>query len=278
MYSLYPLMFPEEMDLSGVYQTLKDVLAETEGTANFSSLIGNGGIYVYSELSHSYRDALDPFRSDQGSSARSWEMDQLQQLRGYLKRGEKNAFVEGYRRYWRHIFYQYDFPIARGRMIEAFTLFRETLDWYGSSDELPEEYSAVEEIAVLNSEAEWERWRIVGLNKLLANMEEPKHDELPQPLRKALSYIHQHYHESIYLGSVAEACSVSTGYLSHLFSEHLNTTFVNYLNRYRIDYAEKLLKEKNLSIKEVAYRTGFQDPNYFSRIFRKIKNLSPSEV
>ena len=118
----------------------------------------------------------------------------------------------------------------------------------------------------------------MGLNRLLANIAEQKTDELPPPLQKAISYIHSHYSEPIYLGSVADACSISTGYLSHLFSEQMDTTFVNYLNRYRIDRAEELLKEKKLSIKEVAYRTGYQDPNYFSRIFRKIKNLSPSEV
>ena len=146
------LLFPEEQNLDGVFLYLKSVLEE-QG-AEPTSLIGNGGIYPYDEMAHSFREALEPFRAELNSSARSWEMEQLEELRGNLRRGEKSPFADGYKDYWIHLLSRYDFPVARAKLIEAFTLFWETLDWYGSPDELPEEFSAVEEIAVLNSELE----------------------------------------------------------------------------------------------------------------------------
>ncbi len=273
------LLFPEIQELSGVYQTVLECLADLSGRDDPEAFtVGCGGIYSFQELSHSYREALEPFLTDWDNSAKEWEREQLLLLRGYLKRGERMEFTECFKDFYNHQFSHCSFDLARGKMIEAFTLFRETMDWYVPGDHYLDEFSAVEEIALLNNEKEWELWWPSGISRILADIKETKGEPLPQPLEKAISYIQENYQEPIYLGSVAEACQVSTGYLSRLFSEHLETTFVNYLNSLRTDKALELLKRGDLNIKEIAFRTGYQDPNYFSRIFRKFKGCSPSEV
>ena len=91
-----------------------------------------------------------------------------------------------------------------------------------------------------------------------------------------MEYIHEHYTKPIQLSSAAEAAKVSSAYLSRLFSEYIQCTFIDYVTALRIEQAEKLIREARMNIKEVSFAVGFQDANYFSKIFRKITGLPPS--
>jgi two-component system response regulator YesN len=94
-------------------------------------------------------------------------------------------------------------------------------------------------------------------------------------LTKAIEYIDGHYTEDLNLGGVAEAVYVSEYYLSHLFRREMNITFSDYVSKVRIDKAKELLKDHTARIQEVADKTGFNDPNYFAKIFRKYTGMSP---
>lgn len=93
----------------------------------------------------------------------------------------------------------------------------------------------------------------------------------------AVEYMKEHYAEDISLQSVAEKVGISGGYLSTLFSQNLNCKFVDYLNQVRIDRACVYLEQNFLKTYEIAYRVGFRDEKYFSRVFKKVKGLSPKE-
>ena len=89
-------------------------------------------------------------------------------------------------------------------------------------------------------------------------------------------YIRGNYEKPLQLTDVAEFCGVSSGYLSRLFTEQLKLSFVDYLTSVRMKVAEGLLLENRLHIKDIAFAVGYQDPNYFSRIFRKQKGIAPT--
>jgi two-component system response regulator YesN len=57
----------------------------------------------------------------------------------------------------------------------------------------------------------------------------------------------------------------------------LKTNFIDYLTELRLERGEKLIRESGKSIKEIAFLVGYQDPNYFSKIFRKFRDQSPTE-
>jgi AraC-like DNA-binding protein len=69
---------------------------------------------------------------------------------------------------------------------------------------------------------------------------------------------------------------VSENYLTHIFGRELGLSPWQYLNRYRIKQAQELLHRTSDSITAVALQVGFNDPAYFSRVFRKQVGLSPS--
>jgi two-component system response regulator YesN len=96
------------------------------------------------------------------------------------------------------------------------------------------------------------------------------------PLIRALEFIDERYASSLQLADVATAAQVSPAYLSRLFGEQMGASFVDYLTELRIERAERLIREGGQSIKEIAFAVGYQDPNYFSKIFRKAVGMSPS--
>jgi two-component system response regulator YesN len=97
-------------------------------------------------------------------------------------------------------------------------------------------------------------------------------------LTKAIEYIQEHYMEDLPLGTVASSVYVSEYYLSHLFRREMNQTFSDYVAKVRIDKAREFLREDpSARIQEIADKTGFNDSNYFAKIFKKQTGVSPRE-
>ena len=94
---------------------------------------------------------------------------------------------------------------------------------------------------------------------------------------KAKAYIKENYGRDISLDDVSREVNVSPYYFSKLFKEEEGQNFIEYLTKIRIDKARQLLREENLSIKEISIMVGYSDPNYFSRLFRKQMDMSPRE-
>lgn len=62
------------------------------------------------------------------------------------------------------------------------------------------------------------------------------------------------------------------------FKQQTGVPFVKYLNQYRVDRAEELIRNTNLKVYEIAEKAGIQDYTYFTQVFRSIKGISPSEL
>lgn len=96
-------------------------------------------------------------------------------------------------------------------------------------------------------------------------------------IKMAKEYIAEHYTENISLVDAAEAAGISAGYLSTMFTQYLNCGFVDYLNQVRIERACCYLEQKCFKNYEVAFKVGFRDEKYFSKVFKKIMGMTPRE-
>ena len=96
-------------------------------------------------------------------------------------------------------------------------------------------------------------------------------------VRSALKYIEVHYAEKLTLTELAEKVYVSPWYLSKLLNKFTGRSFSDLLHQARIKKAEKLLDDPSLKIQEISDLLGYYDVTHFSRIFKKIKNMSPNE-
>ena len=94
---------------------------------------------------------------------------------------------------------------------------------------------------------------------------------------RAKEYIDEHYNENLTLQFVAEYVGISQGYLSSLFTQHLGCGFIDYVNRVRVEHACIYLQQNYFKTYEIAYKIGFRDEKYFSKVFKKIKGIPPSQ-
>ncbi|MGL4737132.1 MAG: response regulator transcription factor [Cellulosilyticaceae bacterium] len=96
-------------------------------------------------------------------------------------------------------------------------------------------------------------------------------------VKQAIDYIHNNYHKKLDLQTVADELFVSTWHLCKVIKKQTGTNFVDLLNEVRIEQAKKLLLESNMKIYEIAEHVGYADTAYFSKIFKKIANVTPNE-
>ena len=91
----------------------------------------------------------------------------------------------------------------------------------------------------------------------------------------AKEYIADHYSDSsLSLDMVSEELGISSPYLSSLMTKYLSVGFAEYLSRYRMSQARRLLENSELSITEVGERTGFSSIQNFGRVFKKYNGES----
>ncbi len=96
-------------------------------------------------------------------------------------------------------------------------------------------------------------------------------------LDRVKSYIAKNYQRHITTKELAGICFFSIEYFCRFFKRMTGRTALAYVNEYRVEKAAVLLSETDEPIGDIAATVGFEDLNYFSRVFKRIKKLSPSE-
>ena len=96
-------------------------------------------------------------------------------------------------------------------------------------------------------------------------------------VRRVIRYLENHYAQPLDTESLSRKLKLNYNYLSDLFSKSMGMSIKAYLLHVRIHHAARLLKTTSCNITEASEATGFNDPLYFSRAFRKILGESPSE-
>lgn len=95
-------------------------------------------------------------------------------------------------------------------------------------------------------------------------------------LGQALAHISKHYGQPLPESETARLCQMSPSRFCREFKAAYGVTYVEYLARYRVVQAKRLLNNPAMSIADVAATVGFNDPSYFTRVFRRITGVSPS--
>lgn len=96
-------------------------------------------------------------------------------------------------------------------------------------------------------------------------------------IRKALKYIDMNFCRQINLDEISDTVLLNRSYFSLLFKNELGIGFQDYLTNLRFKKAEELLAKEELNINDISLLTGFTDPNYFSRAFKKRYHKTPIE-
>lgn len=269
------LLFPEEGNMKKLESHFREILSSFQ---SYHLILGVGEFRSFDQLSSSFALAFEPFSDEnQEGKGRNKEQSRILQVYRSIMTAEREKGENLFKEYWIDIFKKNSFEVAKGKMVALFTLLLHDMD----NHLLIRSHFNIdpaEEIIPLESMDTWKQWADVAGKEIFDLLDQQRSQSYPKPLKKALDYIGENYSSQIQLTTVADECLVSPSYLSRLFSEHLDTKFIDYVNRYRINQAVILLRDRKLSIKETSFQVGYQDPNYFSRIFRKIMGVSPSDL
>ncbi|MCR5545651.1 MAG: AraC family transcriptional regulator, partial [Lachnospiraceae bacterium] len=96
-------------------------------------------------------------------------------------------------------------------------------------------------------------------------------------VRKTIQIIQLKYSEPLQVSYIADECGLNRSYLSRLFKDATGRSIQTYLMDYRMKNAVHLLKETNQPIQNVAFLVGYNDVFTFSRAFKKVFGMSPSD-
>jgi len=122
---------------------------------------------------------------------------------------------------------------------------------------------------------------ILSAEEITASLQQSFRGErsLSQPtsllVKQSLVYLQQNYDQSLTRRQLAQAVGVTENYLSQIFRQELGISPWDCLSRLRILKAKDLLLSSDRNITEVACQVGFDDPAYFSRVFKKMTGISP---
>lgn len=94
---------------------------------------------------------------------------------------------------------------------------------------------------------------------------------------RVLRFIAENYHEDITSRQAADSLSFNQSYFCRNFKRNFGMSFSNYLNMYRVSASKKLIENGNENIADIAFKCGFQNPDYFTKCFKSLIGMSPME-
>lgn len=103
-----------------------------------------------------------------------------------------------------------------------------------------------------------------------------KENRNEQLIHRVCEYVNENYKREISLEEAAGIAGFSTYYFVKLFKEYQGMSFVDYLVSVRTEHAKQLFDTTDMNISEVGSEVGYNDPNYFTRVFKKVEGLTPS--
>lgn len=110
-----------------------------------------------------------------------------------------------------------------------------------------------------------------------ARIDSGKQKKVGTIIDRADHYIQEHFKEEITLEDVARAVNLSPYYFSRFYKEETGVNFIDRLTAVRVERAKEYLEHTEYTVKDVARAVGYADPNYFSKLFKKITNMTATE-
>lgn len=93
-----------------------------------------------------------------------------------------------------------------------------------------------------------------------------------------LEYLDEHFEEKMTIDNAAKSVNLNPYHFCKTFKKLTGRTFIDYVNLCRVNEAERLLLETDFTVTEIAGRVGCDNPNYFTKLFKQYKGLTPSSL
>ena len=120
-------------------------------------------------------------------------------------------------------------------------------------------------------------WKCLSLHYNTLETRTDTEQEHFDRIRNIILYIEKNYDSDLTLDDISEYVHISRSACSRLFKKHMGLSLFEYINQYRIEKSMEYLKSGSYAVTDVARLVGFNDSNYYSKVFHKYKGCSPRE-
>lgn len=254
--------------------------------------IGIGSVQKMSESMESYQEAL---KSLVNSTARVAHVDDLPIVCQYednypiemekeifeeLKKGEIERCIDVSRAFfdWMLDTYGEENSNVRLKALE-FILFAEQQAFLsgGMTYRFESRQNYLPTVMGVSKNSDLKIWFLDKMREACKNVTVKKEEHTNSLICRAKEYIDENFVKDISLDEISRQMNLSPYYFSKLFKEETGENFIEYLTAVRIGHAKDLLMDQEKSMKEICSEVGYSDPNYFSRIFKKVVGVTPTE-
>ena len=260
-------------------------------SVNIPYKIGIGRIHTIENMTKSYEEAyvvatMPEIHSiahfdDINISANKIENFPLNKEKDFIDRlvsddirGAVEVFEDIY--LWLERNYGKDIDRIKSSLIEILILMRKS-SLYQTNYSSVDEQKYIAYMLKIKDAKQLKQSFIKYVNSKVRENKQARESELNVLMEKVIKYIEHNYTKNITLNDVAENINMSYHYFSKFFKDSMGKNFSDYITDLRINKSKELLKHNNLSIKEICFSIGYSDPNYFSKAFKKITGISPTE-
>jgi len=272
----------EELDVSNL---ISAIIKEIKININIEVLIGIGSLFSEpSKALTSFLHAKNNLGSmqDKKKASLPYKEETNTLFPVHLEIGMEQAVMSGKREAAMGVFQQIcewfesstlHFEEKKKSLIELITILK-----HATGYQLPNGVCILDESDIRNAAESINLLTLFNilLNDLLEQINKIHEVENSPAIEKVCKFIEDNYHTDITLEEAASQCSLSSFYFSKLFKKSKKITFIDYLTNRRIEEAKKYLSKTNLSIKEISQCVGYNDPNYFTRVFKRVVSTSPT--
>ena len=138
-------------------------------------------------------------------------------------------------------------------------------------------YRYISELSAIENFEDMCLWVVRVLDSFMNAVYRSRNVSNSQNIGKAIEFMQKNFTSGITLEEVAGHVHISPFYLSHLFRDEMGVTYLEYLTQLRVDHAKKLLRETRKSVNVIAAEVGYEDPGYFSKVFKRKTKTTPTE-
>jgi two-component system response regulator YesN len=188
--------------------------------------------------------------------------------------GAKEVFEDIY--VWMINNYREDLDKIKSKLIDLLFVIEKNLP-YKINVFSDSKQSYILSILKIYSKEELEVQFINIITELSVEIQEQIRSEIDGIIPKVLKFLNNNYFANITLDDAAKSVNLSYHYFSKVFKDEVGKNFVDYLTDLRIEKSMGFLENNKLSIKEVCHKIGYNDPNYYCKIFKKITGMTPTE-
>ena len=269
---------------------MEEMITKLKDRFQIDFKIGIGRVREDEEIVSSYQEALKALNfADYGQVAHiddvftntidiGYEIfSDEQKIISGIQRGDTNLCIG----LLKDIFARYPnfFEVERikNRLIEMMVAAHRVAVENGMADDNYIEHCRyISEIIECKTKEAFERMCVEKIRYITSKIKLIKEKTISNIVDQANSIIYERFNAELTLDEISKELCVSPQYFSRLYKDETGINFIEQLTHVRLENAKKLLEQGTYSIKEICFMSGYSDPNYFSRLFKKHLGVSPS--